>query len=144
MIVILFSILLNFSVFADNTSERIPNYANDLVKVIGEELIARYGDEYACAVVEKQTDLSEQIISKIQNNELEQLDCFSVVDYFGEEKNKYEPNKDLNLDLMSSVLRNCNDIMSFLDKEGGIDKVSLDYFKRNSLLRYNESISVVK
>lgn len=141
---ILFSFLLSFSVFADNLNEVISSYASDLVKIIGEELIARYGDEYACYVIENQTNMSEQIINKIKNNELGELDCFSVVDYFGDEKNRYEPNRDFNMSLMSSILTNCNDIMSFLDKEGGVDQLSLEYFKRNSLIRYSESVSTVK
>ncbi len=126
---------------ADNdpeaNNEAIARKSNILVGLIGEELIARYGEDLVDNMLEGKDKNVKKIISDIEDNELNNLDCFTITDYFGELDNKYKPNRDLDMELMRDILLNCEEIMLFLEPFGGVSDVSMKYFLSNSVLRYS-------
>ncbi len=120
-----------------SNNEAIAKNSNILVSLIGEELISRYGEDLVDNIGKGKDNSVKRIISNIEKNELNNLDCFTITDYFGDSDNKYQPNRELDMELMRDILLHCEEIMLFLEPFGGISDASMKYFLSNSILRYS-------
>lgn len=137
MSMLLFLVMIFSPLMADGVEPDIKEKSSTLVSVVGEELIARYGETLVCYLDDNNTEAVKSLVNEIKENELKDFGCFEITDYFGNNDNKYKPNVEYNASLMAELLLNCNEIMIFLEPFGGIKDESIKYFLTNAPLRYS-------
>lgn len=127
-LILVFSLLIGLSCeLRAEEPAPITEQSQELIKILGEEFIARYGSEMKTYIDQKQDALAKQLLQDIKQ-ELDAMDCFEVSDFFGNPDNSDERYRELDMDLWHQMTISCPNIMKNLEPYGGLKEQVASYF----------------
>ena len=116
-----------------NTNTNISTKSYKLISLLGEEMIARHGNDLITKIKDGDVNSIRLLINDIGQTDLKFNDCFDIANFFGSSDNKYAPNREFGTEEINDILLNCDKILKNINAFGGIENVVLEYFVKNSI-----------